>query len=106
MRRRLRKKLRLGEFREYGFQIRADLTAGTDPVAVLWRLVEAAEERGLVFGGGGDNPLQALVMRPERGGATEADRETFRELLWSNPAVSKWKVGPLVDAWHGPWKDL
>ncbi len=57
MRRRLRKKKRLGDFIELGFVLRAELVPTLDDPgfdAFLDRWIDAVEARGLVFGGGED----------------------------------------------------
>lgn len=106
MRRRLRKKLRYGEFREYGFLLVAELTPGADHDALIDRFIETVEALNLGFGGGGEPILHGFVARTGRGSATEEDREALARFLVSDPAVVRHQVGPLTDAWHGPWRDL
>lgn len=78
MRRRLRKKQRLGEFVELGFVVRAELVPALDDPgfdAFLDRLIDAVEARGLLFGGGGRrDSFEGFVCRRGRASATDADR--------------------------------
>lgn len=106
MRRRLRKKLRRGEFTELGFHVyalHADEDAGCpccggwldEFVKWLWRT------RGLSCGGGGGNKATGLyVASSKRGSATEADRVAASAWLADRSEVAAHAVGPLSDAWH------
>ncbi len=100
--RRLRKKLRVGDFRELGFAVslRLSRTLSDRDFDDLWTrfIVHAIEARDLAFGGGQDG----FVTRAGRGSATEADREAVRAWLEAQPGVEAVTVGPLEDAWHGP----
>lgn len=104
MRRRLRKKLHVGEFIELGFEVRAELTPGLDDAgydAFLDRLIDAIETRRLAFGGGGrPEDFEGFVTQLERGSATESDRSALGAFLEGDPAVVRHEVGALVDAWH------
>jgi len=104
MRRRLRKKKRLGEFQELGFEVNAELAADTGDKgswAFFGRLIDAAEARQLGFGGGGSGThFTWFVVRLGRGSADEADREALAGFLRGDAAVVHHDVGPLVDAWY------
>jgi uncharacterized protein YggL (DUF469 family) len=109
MRRRLRKKKRLGEFLELGFEVSAELAAGLEPAgfeAFIDRVIEAVEARRLGFAGGGSTRFEGFVARLDRGSATEADREALAAFLTSDAVVVTHQVGPLVDAWRGPFDVL
>lgn len=106
MNRRLRKKKRLGEFQELGFEVTYSLPQGTsqeERVTFLWSfLEEAAEANGLLAGGGGSDPAHFFVVSAKRrGSATEEQRIAVSEWLAKNPRVAAFNVGPLRDAWHG-----
>ncbi|OQX70038.1 MAG: hypothetical protein B6A08_02415 [Sorangiineae bacterium NIC37A_2] len=105
MKRRLRKKKRLGEFRELGFSIQAQLSSSSKEarLAFIERFVDAVERRALLFGGGCslDGLLEGFVMPRARGSATVEDLEAVLELLQSAPEVTSFEVGQLKDAWHG-----
>lgn len=97
---RLRKKLHIGEFQEFGFNIEAEVVEGLSPEAaehvVDAFLDEAIESRGLLFGGwinGG------FVCKDGRGSTSEADRLAVREWLEARTELKNVAVSELVDAW-------
>lgn len=104
MRRRLRKKLRRGEFQELGFEVRADLRAELDAAshnALAERLIAFVEARDLTFGGGfGPFAIDGFVARRSRASATDEDRAALERFLGSAPEVDRVVVGPLRDAFH------
>ena len=106
MKKRLRKKLRRGEFQELGFEacVRFDAELSEEAWFAFWdRMVDFVEARGLAFGGGG--PLSdwcVFVARSGRGSATDEDRAALREWLQKQPEVEEAALGDLVDANYGP----
>lgn len=105
MKRRLRKKKRVGEFQELGFEVIADLRVGLSPSefdAFLERWICAVEGRQLTFGGGGanDGKFEGFVARAGRGNASDQDRAMLAAFLESDPAVIRHEVRELRDAWH------
>ncbi len=78
MNRRLRKKLRVGEFRECGFEVTFRLSDRTDDATVdaFWgEFIEGAiESAGLVCGGGCGRVWDVFVSRPGRRSETDQDR--------------------------------
>jgi uncharacterized protein YggL (DUF469 family) len=105
MRKRLRKKLYVGEFKELGFEVTATFKPGVDVDArnaFLERLLESTAVEELAFSGGTSAAgLDGFFTLDHRGSATEQHRERVRELLAKDPAIATPNVGPLVDAWHG-----
>ena len=104
MRKRLRKKLRLGEFQEMGFPVRfrieGDLTrAGQDAFFDSF-ISEAIEGNGLMCGGACGATWDVFVTRHGRGSATEDDRRNVQRWLTTQPRVRDINVGTLMDAWH------
>ncbi|MGP6224128.1 YggL family protein [Pseudomonas aeruginosa] len=102
--RRLRKKLRLGEFQEFGFSF--ELTYDRSALShddALDRLIDFVEAQGWVFGGGG-SPEQAEISGylclARVGSLDEADRESARLWLEAQPWCKAFEVGPLSDCWH------
>lgn len=103
MKRRLRKKKRIGEFQELGFEVLADLRDGLSPNefdAFLDRWISAVEGRQLAFGGGYDGKLEGFVARAGRGSASDEDRAMLAAFLESDAAVIRHEVRELRDAWH------
>jgi uncharacterized protein YggL (DUF469 family) len=98
--RRLRKKLRLGEFQQFGFDVSFRLRdeIREDELVRFWDafLLDAIERNGLAFGGGTDG----FVCPSGHGPLNESHRELVRNWLTARPEVVSAQVGPLVDAWH------
>lgn len=106
MNKRLRKKKRVGEFKELGFELLGDLRpglAGADLDAFVDRLIDVVEARKLGFGGGAgrDDKLDGFVTRMGRGSATEEDRAALAAFLAGDDAIIRHEVGALRDAWYG-----
>jgi uncharacterized protein YggL (DUF469 family) len=105
MKKRLRKKLRLAEFRELGFEVRFLLPDDLDETDLehFWDafITDAIEREGLVCGGGCGRAWDIVVARHHRGSATEADRANIYQWLARYGAVRDVTIGPLVDMWHG-----
>jgi len=105
VKKRLRKKKHLGEFKELGFQVRGDLRpglSGNDLEAFVDRLIDIVEARSLAFGGGAgrDDKLDGFVTRAGRGSATEEDRAALAAFLDGDKEIAGHEVGALRDAWH------
>jgi uncharacterized protein YggL (DUF469 family) len=86
MNRRLRKKKRMGEFKEFGFGLLCDLRPGLsidDIDALVDRLIVVVEARKLGFGGscGCDDKLEGFVTRMGRGSASEDERTALAAFL-------------------------
>ncbi len=102
--RRLRKKLRIGEFKELGFSVEAEIKSSIlldmEDFVVSALLAEVVDPRYLTFGGWiGDGFISCLG----RGSVTETDREMILMWLLARPEIETARIGPLVDAWHrGP----
>ena len=110
MRKRLRKKQRLGEFQEFGFRVRIVTASGLTKAERDWLLWDGwvlgfVETSGLLFGGGGLRDWDGYVTSAaRRGSATEHHRQAAAGWLASQPGVARYEVFPLTDAWHGdPW---
>ena len=99
--RRLRKKLRIGEFKEAGFEINFKFKAGLtseDRLDILMKFVtEAIESRNLSFGGG----ESGFITRTGRGSTTEEDRQAVNSWLLSCASIDQVRVNENEDAWYG-----
>jgi uncharacterized protein len=104
MRRRLRKKLFVGEFKEMGFYVRfrlaenlseEDLSAFFDQF-----LTEVIEAQDLYFGGGGHRDWQGFVGLNRRGSVTEEHRNQVSTWLGNHPQVLEHELSDLRDAWY------
>lgn len=106
--RRQRKKLRVGEFREFLFAVQMRFGVPLDEAAYedfLDALVRFADSQRLTFGGlGGRTPLtetSAVVSTRTRGSPSEADRQALLEWLQGRCEVESAEVGAFADAWYG-----
>ena len=103
MKKRLRKKLHIGEYQEFGFMVScsfiSDLSAEQFDNFMDAFIQEAIESNGLSFGGGGDKQeWKGFVTLEHRGSATEKHKTQVAKWLESNPQVIDFKVGGLIDS--------
>ena len=110
MKKRLRKKLFKGEFREMGFYLRfrlsEEITEEQLDAFLDQFLGEAIEANGLEFGGGGGrNEWQGFVALNRRGSVTDEHRQQVGRWLAEHPRVLDHEIGELRDAWYdsAPW---
>jgi Uncharacterized protein conserved in bacteria len=102
--RRLRKKLRVGEFQEFGATI--DLTINQTALKfeqALDELLAYIEAQGCVFGGGGSmmgNQISGFICKSERGTLTETQITELKNWLQQMPWITKFSVSGFIDAWH------
>lgn len=103
--RRIRKKRRLGEFAELGFEVTGaatgDLMNEQEHDAFMGSLANFLFDRGLTFGGGW-NPRDGLsiVISRRNSSATEEDRTAVAKFLSQrHPLLT---VSPPLDMWHLP----
>ncbi len=102
MRKRLRKRRHIGEFREDGFEVKFNLflDSSVDDDDFFDRFIVEIEKNSLTFAGGcGANWDIYVTKNP--GSATESDREIIRAWLEAQPKVKDLVIGQLVDAWWG-----
>ena len=101
--RRLQKKLRVGEFQELGFEVKAAIKKScTDIEQLLNDWVDFVEAQGWYFGGGTNaNSFAGFLSADGRGSLGEADRESAQNWLAEHPHFIEVEVGALRDCWHG-----
>ena len=101
MRRRLRKKKHLGEFREYSVSVRIGLRTGADFDAFLddW-IANAIEANGLQFGGGGRSDEIAGVVELGRFDVCQNNLQKLENWLASHEIVKSFRIGSLFDGWN------
>ena len=100
--RRLRKKLRVDEFQELGFDVAWQLDKETTGEAIddfISRFfAEAIEPNGLGFGGEGDTLWHGLICTQKLGKCTEEHRTIVDKWLNDNGAKAV-SVSELYDVW-------
>ena len=105
MKKRLRKKLHKGEFKELGFSFDAKFKADTDLGVVEAWLQELAillHDRGLEMGGGWNSDVCGGFITRERGSVTSEEREMMKKCFDEhNQNIDQINVGELKDAWYG-----
>lgn len=102
--RRLRKKLRVDEFQELGFEVTWAFPSGTDDEQIdilVDKLVnEVIETNKLGFAGGGDLVWEGLVCTQKLGKCTNEQREEVKSFLEKHGAQNI-EVTELFDLWWG-----
>ena len=98
--RRLRKKLRVDEFQQFGFWVEFQLSSGlnTHQTIQFWDsfITEAVEANQLTYGGS----EIGFVVPEGNFSATEPHRHFIDSWLSVRPEVSTVNIGPLIDAWY------
>ncbi|MDO9318446.1 MAG: 50S ribosome-binding protein YggL [Gammaproteobacteria bacterium] len=107
--RRLRKKLYLGEFAVFGFELSGNLNLETedDYDSWLYQFIAFIESRNLCMGGRGDaKSFSAFICSTRRySSVLDEDREAVKNWLESSGITSDVVIGQLVDAYHGETND-
>lgn len=97
MKKQLRKKKHVGEFREFGFHIVFEFSE-TLSLAERNTLLDnflhlAIESNNLVFGGGAGNRWEGFVTLKDRGSASEAHRHSVEQWLAQAPNILNYNRG-------------
>lgn len=100
---RLRKKLHISEFQEFGFEFKTNINESLTELEIELLcyafLSEVVEPRGLGMGGWITSAyLQSVTTRS----ATNEDRDTVRAWLEARPEFISFHIDPLTDAWYPP----
>lgn len=100
--RRLRKKLRVDEFQEFGFDINwsFDESVSEEQIDTLVDefINEVIEPRQLGFHGGGHKEWEGIIATQAIGKCSEEDRAAAGD-FWKDKAVSNVTIGELYDIW-------
>ncbi|WP_434630557.1 50S ribosome-binding protein YggL [Chromobacterium sp. CV08] len=99
---RQRKKMRVGEFRELGFHLVAELRDGADADALLDGWLTRFDEAGISFGGhfDGKNRLEGVAFPVSGNQITEALRGELVAWLQAREEVQSLEASELIDLWH------
>jgi uncharacterized protein YggL (DUF469 family) len=104
MRKRIRKKLNIGEFRETGFEItwKPQEVSEADFDKFIQEFLDAIEARGLVFGGGcsSEDSWEGVIARKKRFSSPDAaDMEFVSDWFKSRTDIKEFAVGHEIDLW-------
>ena len=104
MKKRLRKKFRLGEFTEYEFQVQFRMAPPAGEAAA-YEMLETFLARldALELAGGGSWSNEGafaffVFAKREHGAVTEAHRQALEAWFAGNPALVEGSAGPLLNA--------
>ena len=108
MKKRLRKKKRLGEFKVYGVPVAIKLTAGTDFDSFLDAFIlDAIESNGCyVIGGGKKDRFVGFVELGQKCNMPEERLKRISDWFSSRSEVEVFTLGKITDAWYGPFDEL
>lgn len=108
---RQRKKLRVGEFQEFVFEITVRFRQPMEDAALdafMDGFIDLIESRHLIVGGlGGRLPLMetnGIVSAWRRSSPTNEDRQAVLNWLEKHVEVANAEAGDLIDGWYG-WED-
>ena len=100
--RRLRKKLRIDEFQEFGFDVNwtfDDSVTEEQIDAIVDQFIDQViEERKLGFHGGGHKEWEGIIATQTIGKCTEEDRQAVSD-FWKSQPVKDVVVSELYDIW-------
>ncbi|GIU42435.1 YggL family protein [Shewanella algidipiscicola] len=100
--RRLRKKLRIDEFQEFGFDVNwtFDDSVSEEQIDTIVDqfIAQVIEARKLGFHGGGHKEWEGIIATQSIGKCTEEDREAVRA-FWQQQPTTKVEVSELYDIW-------
>ncbi len=105
MKKRLRKKLHKGEFKEMGFKIEFeyDPNLTKEDLDKLWlRFIEDAIEGNNLCVGGGGNYSQSYFVCRYKSSANQQDKDKLNKwFLSQKETIISFTISDLTDAWHG-----
>ena len=108
MKKRLRKKKHLGEFRQMGFSVDCRIRSGLSEEG-FDRFIDhfmdhAIEANGLIFGGGGspEGGWRGVICRDHRyDSTTDAEKGTVQTWFEQRPEVESFELSGFWDVWQG-----
>jgi uncharacterized protein len=105
LKRRLRKKFHVGEFRELGFEVTVEFKPNFNGMEFdqFWReFIGKIEKNKLVCGGGGNHKIWQVFVTSSKKyqSPTDEQRENIKSYLESLSDIAKCEVGKLRDAWY------
>lgn len=104
LKRRLRKKFYLGEFRELGFEIFVEFKSNFSEQEFdkfSDEFIDLMENNKLLFGGGGKNESwEGFIASAKKfASPTQIDKDKVKGWLENRPEIKNYRVGEFLDAW-------
>lgn len=107
MKKRLRKKLHLGEFKELGFELSGRFVESVthdDVMSFFDNLASFCEDHKVIIGGAFSKETFNCFLSPAKGRTITLDvKEKIVEFLNLNGLIDSFETGDLRDSWYG-WK--
>lgn len=104
VKKRLRKKKKLGEFKEEGFSLKVDFVPDLNDASInqfIDELIDLMEEHKMLMGGGSlNNTWEAVIFRHKQS-TTQDDKAAVLQWLKERPGVASYEVSKNWDVWHG-----
>ncbi len=108
MKRRIQKKKHLGQFKIYGVAIKVERNTTDDQENFLDEFIkDAIDDQDFFFGGGFDGiELEGFVELGMAKNNPEAGLDKLKSWLEQRSDLKSFKLGNIVDAVYGPFKEL
>ena len=112
MNKRLRKKKRIGEFQEFGFEVGFRFSSKLDEETrnnlIDCFIEKAIEDNGLQFGGGGGESewIGFVTTEKPRGSTTTHHQEAVKQWLNQEIKILEYYVTSMIDSWHGDFDNV
>lgn len=99
--RRQRKKLHVGEFQEFHFEVSGSLVSGIDEDALLDAFIAWIESCNLYFAGGFNEGEIGGIVLTDVGSPTEEQRQSVVRWFKERPEVAEVEAGDFQDSFYG-----
>ena len=108
MKKRLRKKKHIGEFKIYGVPLAIKRNKKTDFDSFFDAfLEEAIEANDCICGGGGkEDKINVFIELGREDNKLEMALEKIKSWIKSRSDIDKWYLGQVVDANYGPFNEM
>ena len=110
MNKRLRKKKRVGEFKELGVNVHIGLYDWMDTNVFIDHFLEnIIEANNCYFGGGGSGPINTISGFIELGKLKDGPIRKLQKIiraLNNSPDVHTFDFESITDAWYGPFYEI
>lgn len=108
MNKRIRRKRRMGEFREFCVPVAVKMASGSDIEKFLNDFImDAMDANRCCLGGGGDvDHFEGFIELGRASENPESKLENIKAWLSGRSDVEKFVTGSITDAWYGPFDEI